>query len=153
MAIDQEQRDVILDALQTSDVVDSQGIDVVLGEDTMVLRGTVATFEQSDAAEHIASQHAEEVRNELRVDPNTREGVGDETLDADERRAAALQYSVYNPADRPGDLVSDVQESLDENVPWQPPNEPVEVPTRAEERGREDRPVDVAPAVDDDEVR
>lgn len=136
MAIDQDQRDVILEALQASDAVDTDAVDITGGDGVVVLRGTVATFEESTAVEHIASQHVPEVRNELQVDPNLREGARGGTQPPDERRSEALRGSSFDRVEEPDDLVSDTQDSLDENVSWDPPHAPVEVPTRAEERGR-----------------
>lgn len=132
MAIDSDDPDVIVQALQASDSVDARAVDVIVEDGAVVVRGTVATFEEASAALRIAEEHTPNVRNELRVDVNMREGIGDVAPPTDAPRD--LQGSTYQ-VDGDDDLVSDVQESLDESLPWNPPDEPVEVPTRAESRG------------------
>lgn len=122
MAIDPDLTDVVRESLEAVDTVDARHIEVVADGDELVLRGGVATHEEASAAAAVATQHAEEVRNELRVDVNLREGL--------------------EAGGQPEDLVSDLQESLTENVPWDPPHEAVEVPTRAEERGVVDSSAD-----------
>lgn len=139
MAIDPEQRDVVREALDAADSLDASAVVVAAEQDTLVLRGSVATFEESSAALTIAEQHADAVRNELRVDVNLREGTGDGEAVADRNRPQDLQGSALGPADEADDLVDDMQESLAENLPWDPPHEAVEVPTRAEARGIGDR--------------
>lgn len=136
MATDFEDPDVILEALQASDAVDARSLRLSVDDDVLVLRGTVATFEEASAALRIAQEHAPEVRNELRVDANLREGTeypGE--AGGDETRRDGLQGSSFDALERSDDVVTDVQDSLDENVAWDPPHEPVEVPTRAESRG------------------
>lgn len=143
MANDTDQIDEVLAALEAADSVDAGGIRVVTEGEAVVLRGSVATFEESSAAQQIAQEHADTVRNELAVDHNLRETGGMEPTSADNGDAAArregLQGSSYDPLERTDDTVTDVQDSLDENVPWDPPHESVEVPTRAESRGVADR--------------
>lgn len=145
MANDTDQTDEVLAALESADSVDSGGIRVVAEDDVVVLRGTVATFEESSAAQQIAHEHAPTVRNELVVDHNLRETGGMEASTADDgdesSRRAGLHGSSYDPLEDSDDVVTDVQDSLDENVPWDPPRESVEVPTRAESRGVADRRV------------
>ena len=148
MAIDTDQIDEVLAALEAADSVDCGGIRVDADGDAVVLRGSVATFEESSAAQQIAHEHADSVRNELVVDHNLRETGGSEPTAADNAddsaRRDGLRGSSYDPLERSDDIVTDVQESLDENEPWDPPHESVEVPTRAEARGVADRRV--APA-------
>ena len=148
MAIDTDQIDEVLAALEAADSVDAGGIRVDAEDDVVVLRGSVATFEESSAAQHIAGEHADNVRNELVVDHNLRETGGMEPSSGDNgdqaSRREGLRGSSYNPVEQPDDVVTDMQESLDENLPWDPPHESVEVPTRAESRGVADRRV--APA-------
>lgn len=138
MATDPEQLSVVREALQAADGVDARAVDVVADDDVIVLRGSVATFEQASAAVGVAEQHADAVRNELRVDTNLREGV-DAADEPAPRSAEALTGSSYNPVEQPDELVTDMQHALEENVAWDPPHEAVEVPTRAEERGVGDR--------------
>ena len=148
MAIDTDQIDEVLAALEAADSVDCGGIRVDADGDDVVLRGSVATFEESSAAQQIAQEHADTVRNELAVDHNLRETGGMEPTSRDDADDAArregLRGSSYDPLERSDDIVTDVQDSLDENEPWDPPHEAVEVPTRAESRGVADRRV--APA-------
>ena len=125
MPIDPEQPALVRDALRAADTVDARAIAVAADGDALVLRGSVATFEESAAALSVAEAHVETVRNELRVDVNLREG-----LDQSEATSAAAV-----PDDEPSDLVDDLQESLEENVPWDPPTEEIQVPTRSEARG------------------
>jgi hypothetical protein len=143
MAIDTDVIDEVRAALAAADAVDASGIRVDAADDAVVLRGAVATHEESAAAQQVAQARAEAVRNELAVDPNLRETGGIEpapsaVVDQAARREG-LQGSSFDPAERTDDLVTDVQESLDENVSWDPPHAPVEVPTRAESRGVADR--------------
>ena len=143
MAIDTDQIDEVRAALEAADSVDAGNVRVVAEGDAVILRGSVATFEQSSAAQQIAQEHAETVRNELVVDHNLRETGGMDPTPAEDGDGAArregLQGSAYDPLERSDDVVTDSQESLDENVPWDPPHESVEVPTRAEARGVADR--------------
>jgi hypothetical protein len=126
MPIDPEQPALILDALRTADTVDARAIDVAVDGETLVLRGSVATFEESAAAASLAQAHAETVRSDLTVDVNLREGL-------DQREPATV--AADTPGGQADDLVDDLQESLQENLPWDPPTEEVQVPTRAEARG------------------
>jgi hypothetical protein len=138
MTIDTDQIDEVLAALAAADSVDATGIRVETDNDVVVLRGAVATFEESTAAEQAAQERAETVRNELVVDHNLRETGGMEpTSDdgAESSRRDGLRGSSFDPLEQANDVVTDVQESLDENVAWDPPHESVEVPTRAEARG------------------
>ena len=139
MAIDPDQPDVVLEALHAADAVDARGIAVAGDGDDLVLRGTVATFEQSSAAQLIAEQHADSVRNELHVDVNFREDVDAGVAASGSRGAESLQTSSFNPVEEPDDVVVDMQHALEENLPWDAPHEYTEVPTRAEERGLADR--------------
>ena len=148
MAIDPDQHDAVREALDAADSVDASSVVLATESDVLVLRGSVATYEESSAAVTIAEQHAESVRNELRVDVNLREGVGDGEAHADTRPSEALQGSAFNPVEQTDDLVDDIQESLEENVPWDPPHEAVEVPTRAEARGVADSSGDDSDALD-----
>ncbi len=148
MAIDPDQPDVVLEALRAADAVDARGIAVTGDGDDLVLRGTVATFEESSAAQLIAEQHADRVRNELNVDVNVREGVGDPDDENTPRVAESLRTSSFNPVEEPDDVVVDMQHALEENLPWDAPHEYTEVPTRAEERGLADRS---APDDEDDD--
>lgn len=148
MAIDTDQIDEVLQALEAADSVAAGGIRVVSENDAVVLRGSVATFEESTAAQQIAGEHADAVRNELTVDHNLRETGGPEQAGgAPVDRREELRGSSYEPAEGEDDLVTDAQDALDENVSWDPPHESVEVPTRAEARGVADRrpaPADAA---------
>jgi hypothetical protein len=146
MAIDTDQIDDVLAALAEVDSVDARGIRVDAEDEAVVLRGSVATHEESAAAQQVAQERAEAVRNELVVDPNLRETGGVEPTAAVDKsaRREGLQGSSFDPLERTDDLVTDVQESLDENVSWDPPHAPVEVPTRAEARGVADRGAVVA---------
>ena len=152
MAIDTDQIDEVREALEAADSVDPSSIHVLADGDAVVLRGSVATFEESAAAQQIATEHATAVRNELHVDHNLRESGGSE-ISADDlddaSRREGLRGSSYDPLEEADDVVTDIQESLDENRPWDPPHEAVEVPTRAEARGIADRRVAGA-EVDDD---
>lgn len=138
MAIDPDQPDVVLEALRAAEAVDARGIAVAGDGDHLVLRGTVATFEQSSAAQLIAEQHADSVRNELLVDVAFREDTDVQATEAP-RASDPLQTSSFNPVDQPDDVVVDMQHALEENLPWDAPHEYTEVPTRAEERGLADR--------------
>lgn len=145
MAIDTDQIDEVVAALEAADSVDASGIRVDAEDDVVVLRGSVATFEESSAAQQIATEHADDVRNELVVDQNLRETGGMEASSDDNGDQAArregLRGSSYDPLEQSDDVVTDMQDSLDENLPWDPPHESVEVPTRAESRGVADRRV------------
>ena len=133
MAIDPDLTDVVREALAAADTVDARSIEVVADGDALVLRGGVATHEEATAAVSVADQHAEAVRNELRVDTNLREGL--DLREPAPEPGSSGDPSPFDPTSQPDDLVADLQTSLTENVPWDPPQEPVEVPTRAEERG------------------
>ena len=146
MAIDPDHHDAVREALDAADSLDASAVVVATESDALVLRGSVATHEEASAALSIAEQHADAVRNELRVDVNLREGVGDGEAHADAKPSEALQGSAFNPVEQTDDLVDDMQESLEENVPWDPPHEAVEVPTRAEARGVADHSGDDADA-------
>jgi hypothetical protein len=139
MAIDPDQPDVVLEALRAADGVDARGIDAVADGEVLVLRGTVATFEQSSAAQLIAEQHGDRIRNELHVDVNFREGLEDGAEPTTTRPSESLRSSSFNPVEEPDDLVGDMQHALEENLSWDAPHEYTEVPTRAEERGLADR--------------
>jgi hypothetical protein len=141
MAIDTDQIDEIREALRAADSVDPSSIQITAEDDVLVLRGSVATFEQASAAQQIAQERLESVRNELQVDTNLREdGTSVQTAGgAEAGRREGLRGSSYDPLEQADDVVTDFQESLDENLPWDPPHEAVEVPTVAESRGRGDR--------------
>lgn len=139
MAIDPDQPDVVLEALRAADGVDARGINVIGEDDDLVLRGTVATFEESSAAQLIAEQLSDRVRNELHVDVNFREGVSGDEETAPPRRGESAQTSSFNPVEQSDDVVVDMQHALEENLSWDAPHEYTEVPTRAEERGLADR--------------
>ncbi len=139
MPIDPDQPAVVMEALQAADTVDATAIEVVADGDVVVLRGSVATFEEASAAQNVAEAHAADVRNELRVDVNLREGLDFTERGPDRQVADSVSMSSFNPVEQPDDLVSDMQHSLEENLPWDPPTESVEVPTRAEARGAADR--------------
>lgn len=157
---------VIREALRDSDKVPVDRVELDLREGAVVLRGSVATSEQADVAAMVAAQHADEVHNELRVDPGIREDASDP---ADIARDAALREaddtdeelddSAVVP-DRPrgedwsaqraglesltasqqrDDLTSDVSEALAENVAWDPPDQPHLAPTESEQRQLLDR--------------
>jgi BON domain len=134
MPIDPDLTNVVRDALSSADTVDARSIDVVAEDDVLVLRGGVASHEEASAAVSVADQLADEVRNELRIDPNLREGL-DQSEPRRERNASDAEPSPFDPTTEPDDVVDDLQHSLTENVPWDPPDEAVQVPTRAEERG------------------
>src|SRR5688572_14097306 len=127
MAIDPDHYDVVREALHSADSLDATGIEVTSVDDTVVLRGSVATFEEASAAVAIAERHSDTVRSELRVDVNLREGIYEGEPLGQQPRAESLQGSSFNPVEEPDDLVDDMQESLEENVPWDPPHEAVEV--------------------------
>ena len=143
-ADDPKALDELADALERSDSVDASRIVLSVADDgVVVLRGAVATVEQADQAALLASELADDVRNELRVDVNVREDItelgGREDGGADSsRRGADLATQEVG-----GDLTTDVQESLDENIPLDPPDEPVFVPTAREQRGGIDAGGDV----------
>ena len=148
MPIDPDQTSVVLEALAAADTVDARAIDVSTDGDVLVLRGSVATFEESAAAAGVAESLADSVRNELRVDVNLREGEAS-SESPQGQTADSLRGSSFDPLEQPDDLVEDLQESLEENLPWDPPTEAVEVPTRAEARrtadgtGHDDGPDDL----------
>lgn len=148
MAIDPDLPDVVREALLAADAVDARGIEVTGSDDVLVLRGTVATFEESSAAQLIAEQQADRVRNELHVDVNFREGIGGTDEDATTRGSESLRTSSFDPVEEPDDVVEDMQHALEENLSWDAPHEFTEVPTRAEERGLADRS---APDQEDDD--
>lgn len=134
-----DELDRIRAALEAAAGVGADRIELDADADAVVLRGAVATPEEATEAGMLAEQHVDNVRNELRVDPNLRE---DPTLSAPEQgpqeaddveRGTQLQTQ-----ERGGEIVEDVQESLDENIAWTPPDEPTTVPTAAEQRGFSD---------------
>lgn len=139
MAIDPDILDVVREALSAADAVDARGIQAAADDDVLVLRGTVATFEESSAAQLIAEQHGDRVRNELHVDVNFREGVDAGGDTPAPRASESLQGSSFNPVEQSDDVVEDMQHALEENLPWDAPHEYTEVPTRAESRGLADR--------------
>ena len=120
-----------------ADSVDARAIDVSTDGDVVVLRGSVATFEEAAAAASVAESVAASVRNELRVDVNLREGLDGAEPATDAQGTESIGGSAFTLGEQ-SDLVDDLQESLEENVPWDPPTESVEVPTRAESRGTAD---------------
>lgn len=148
MAIDSDQFEIVLEALRAAEGVDARGVTVLADGDIIVLRGTVATFEESSAAQLIAEQHGDRVRNELHVDVNFREGLSATGDVAAPRASESLQSSSFNPVEQSDDVVDDMQHALEENVAWEAPHEYTEVPTRAEERGVADRS---APDAEDDD--
>lgn len=139
MPIDPDQLAVVREALSAADAVDARGIQAIADEGVLVLRGTVATFEESSAAQLIAEQHGDQVRNELHVDVNFREGLDDTAEARTPRGGESLRGSSFNPVEEPDDVVGDMQHALEENLPWDAPHEYTEVPTRAESRGVADR--------------
>ena len=139
MPVDPDQPDLVREALEGADSLDSRGIRVETDDEVIVLRGSVASHEEATAAAMIAERHADAVRNEISVDRNLREVTDmaqDQPVAQPNRDAPGSSFAAI---EEPDDLVTDMQESLTENVPWDPPHEPVQVPTRAEERGLVDR--------------
>lgn len=138
MAIDDETRARIRDALQRSDRVDAGRIDVADDGEEVVLRGAVASPEEATVAVMIAENDAADavsVRNELRVDEGLREATAQDAGGVAAEDAAAPQRSPEQPAQPADDLTPHAEEALGEGIAWDPPEEPTTAPTQGEERG------------------
>src|SRR5688500_1031744 len=105
MPFDPDQPDIVREALAAADTVDARGIRVDAAEDAVVLRGSVATFEEASAAAAIAEQHADLVRSELTVDTNLRESA-DAAAPPPTAPNRAAAGSSFNPVEQADDLVS-----------------------------------------------
>ncbi len=159
MVIDEETLARVRAALDESPRIDARRVDVAAGPEQVVLQGAVATPEEATVAGLVAEEHAVNVRNQLAVDANLREGAPDPaaaeaTLPAeDEVLVGELDMTA---GDQPH--VTDMAEALDRNEPVDPPDEPMLAPTTGEERGtldRDTRDVPIAeegPIPDPDEV-
>ncbi|MGH3666493.1 MAG: BON domain-containing protein [Egibacteraceae bacterium] len=150
MAVTDEELDRIREALDAADGIDATRIDLDAEGDGVVLRGAVASPEESTVAGMLASQHVAAVRNELGVEPNLREDPTDDTLGAgdwgdedDPARATQLATEEHG-----GDITDRAAEAQAESIPWEPPHEPVGVPTTAEERGELDHKVGAVDSAD-----
>lgn len=147
-----EDLEMVRQALLEADDLDPTDIDLAVEDGSVVLRGAVSTFEEATAAQAAAALHTDEVRNELRVDPNIRENpAGVEEADV-ATRESLHGSTVEAPSAQGDDLQTDVQLALDENLPWDPPDSPSNVPTLAEERGIVDRDVTVPEAADEGDL-
>jgi hypothetical protein len=130
---------VVSEALDQAELVDARQILVAAdpGTGEVVLRGSVASEEEADAASLVAERYAETVINELVVDPTLREGVGD-PLDVERVVPAEDEVLVGDPdmlAGPDAAITDDINQALEDNEPWEPPDEPLLAPTAAEQRG------------------
>lgn len=136
----------IRDVLDASPRIDAARVEVSRDGGDVVLRGAVATPEESSVAAMIvegkaadafrATTEADEtltVRNELRVDAGLREVASEAAASAD---AAESEVPPPPPGEAPPDLTTDAHDALSENVAWDPPDAPSFAPTRGEELGR-----------------
>lgn len=150
MAIDEETRARINDALERSDRVDAGRIDVADDGDAVVLRGAVATPEEATVAVMIAEADATEavtVRNELRVDEGLREATAQDAGGVAAGKATP-QRSPEQPGQPADDLTPHAEEALGESIAWDPPDAPSTAPTQGEERGRLARDTSVPPSAE-----
>ncbi|CAN5297988.1 hypothetical protein BH20ACT9_BH20ACT9_10860 [soil metagenome] len=153
MVMDDETLARVRAALDESPRVDARRVDVAAGPEEVLLRGTVATPEEATVAGLVAEQHAVNVRNQLAVDANLREGTAEPT--AAEATLPATDEVLVGELDMTaGDQphVTDMAEALDRNEPVDPPDEPMLAPTTAEERGTLDRDTRDAPIAEEGPV-
>jgi len=134
--VDPDVLDEIRAALDESERVDAGRIRLVPEAAGVVLQGSVATPEEASVAALIAERYAPEVRSELQVDENLREGVQDP---ADAERAVPVEDEVLigdpDMLAGPGsEAETDLAVVMEENVPWEPPDEPHLAPTTSEYR-------------------
>lgn len=124
-------------ALEDSDRVDATRISIESANDEVVLRGAVASSDEASAAALIAEARAENVANELTIDPGLREGaeapVSNEPVQPAENEVLVGTTDMLSGPDAA--IESDLGRSLEENVPWNPPDEPSLAPTESEYGG------------------
>ena len=135
--IDRDDLAVIRERLEESDRIDARLIELEADGDAVVLRGSVAAPEEAEAAALLVGQFADQVVNDLRIDPNLREGT-DEPLDVE--RAVPIENEILVGstdmlAGPDAQISSDISESLQENEPWDPPDEPQLAPVADEYAG------------------
>lgn len=159
MVMDEETLARVRAALDESPRVDARRVDVAAGPEQVLLRGAVATPEEATVAGLLAEEHAVNVRNQLAVDANLREGAP-EPAAAEVTLPATDEVLVGDPdmAAGGGAHTTDMADALERNEPVDPPDEPMLAPTTGEERGtldRDTRDVPIAeegPVPDPDEV-
>lgn len=121
-------------ALEEAEGVDHTRISIEERGEGVALVGAVSTPEESSLASLLAEHHAAEVVNELRVDPNLREGTTPPT-DAEQAVPAENEVLIGSTdmlAGPDAGIETDMSRALEENVPWEPPDEPHLAPTEAE---------------------
>ena len=135
--VDVEVLEQIRAALGESDRLDARRVEVKAREDGVVLRGSVATPQESTIAAQIAQEYAALVTNDLLVDPNLREGAVDAPY-VEEAVPAENEILMGSPdmlAGPESGAEQDLSRALEESLPWDPPDEPQLAPTRAEYGG------------------
>ena len=135
--IDHDDLAVIRERLEESDRIDARLIELDADGDAVILRGSVAEPEEAEAAALLVGQVAAEVVNDLRVDPNLREGT-DDPVDAEHVVPIEGEILVGSPdmlAGPDAQISSDISESLQDNEPWDPPDEPRLAPVHDEYAG------------------
>ncbi len=153
MVMDEETLARVRAALDESPRVDARRVDVAAGPEQVVLRGAVPTPEEATVAGLLAEEHAVNVRNQLAVDANLREGAA-EPAAAEATLPATDEVLVGDLDMTAGDQppVTDMADALDRNEPVDPPDEPMSAPTTDEERGTLDRDTRDAPIAEEGPV-
>src|SRR5438105_639105 len=134
--MDPEDLLVIKQALEDSPRVDAERIDVIFApeESAVMLVGAAGDFAEAAAAESIASQYADRVLNELRIDPWLREGIPhsgelEPTVPAEGEVLVGAPDMLAGPEP---ESMTDQLEGFSDNQPWDPPEQPMLPPTAAE---------------------
>jgi hypothetical protein len=135
--LDPEILDEIKLALEDSDRVDATRIVLESDETGVILRGAVASSDEASAAALIAEARADNVANELTIDPALREGI-EAPLSVEPVQPAENEVLVGSTdmlAGPDAAMETDLGRALEENVPWTPPDEPQMAPTEEEYGG------------------
>jgi hypothetical protein len=133
-------QDVLADiklALEESDRVDASRILLEDAGEAIILRGAVASSEEATVAALIAETRANDVSNELTIDPGLREGV-EEPLSAEPVQpleGEVLDGKADMLAGSDVEIETDIDRAVEENIPWDPPDAPHLAPTADEYQG------------------
>ena len=135
--MDPETLEAVKAALEDSDRVDASRIVVDGEEGKLILRGAVASSDEASAAALIAEARADNVSNQLTIDPGLREGaeppLSVERVQPAENEVLVGEADMLSGPDAA--IESDLGRVLEENVPWNPPDEPQLAPTADEYGG------------------